>query len=81
MKKIIAAGAFKAQCLRIIDEVAGSRAEVVITKHGKPKARLIPFDENPPALFGFMHGTVVLRGDITAPLDEPWEASEDTAET
>lgn len=76
MGKEIAAGEFKARCLSLIDEVAKTRAEIVITKNGKPKARLVPFDDLPPALFGFMRGTVTIRGDITAPLDVIWEAAE-----
>ena len=76
MEKEIAAGAFKARCLSLIDEVANTRAEIVITKHGKPKARIVPYDDHPPALFGFMRGTVTIRGDITAPLDETWQAAE-----
>jgi prevent-host-death family protein len=76
VEKEIAAGAFKARCLSLIDEVANTRAEIVITKHGKPKARLVPYDDHPPALFGFMRGTVTIRGDITAPLDETWQAAE-----
>jgi len=81
LKKEIAAGAFKARCLSLIDEVASTRGEIVITKHGKPKARLVPFDDRPPALFGFLRGTVTIRGDITAPLDETWDAAEEAART
>jgi prevent-host-death family protein len=40
--KTIAAGVFKQGCLRILDEVAESHQEVVITKRGKPVARLVP---------------------------------------
>jgi prevent-host-death family protein len=41
-RKTIAAGAFKQSCLRILDEVALTHREVVITKRGKPVARLVP---------------------------------------
>jgi len=40
--KTIAAGAFKQGCLRILDEVAETHQEVVITKRGKPVAKLVP---------------------------------------
>ena len=39
------AGQFKTHCLSVIDEVYNRGEEVVITKHGKPMARLIPLDE------------------------------------
>jgi prevent-host-death family protein len=40
--KTIAARAFKQECLRILDEVAETHREVVITKRGKPVAKLVP---------------------------------------
>lgn len=39
------ASAFKARCLAVLDDVARTRTEVVVTKHGKPVARLVPVDE------------------------------------
>lgn len=47
----IAAGDFKARCLRLLDEVALDRVELVITKRGRPVARLVPLEE-PPSLAG-----------------------------
>lgn len=44
-KKSIAAGAFKQGCLRILDEVAQTHSEVVITKRGKPVAKLVPVQQ------------------------------------
>lgn len=40
--KSIPAGEFKQRCLAILDEVAKSHHEVVVTKRGKPVARLVP---------------------------------------
>ncbi|HVV17610.1 MAG TPA: type II toxin-antitoxin system prevent-host-death family antitoxin [Polyangia bacterium] len=40
--KEIGAGAFKQICLSLLDEVAESKTEVVITKRGRPVARLVP---------------------------------------
>lgn len=39
------ASTFKARCLAILDDVARSHTSIVITKHGKPVARLVPIDE------------------------------------
>ncbi len=41
-KKEIGAGAFKQVCLALLDEVAESNTEIVITKRGRPVARLVP---------------------------------------
>jgi prevent-host-death family protein len=71
MDKIIAAGEFKAKCLHLLDEVAAQRAPLVITKRGKPVAKLVPIDDEPVSLFGRMAGTVRILGDIVnSPLDE-----------
>ena len=43
--KTIPAGLFKQGCLRILDEVAETHREVVITKRGKPVAKLVPLQE------------------------------------
>ena len=44
-KKVVAAGAFKQGCLALIDEVTARKHEVIITKRGKPVARLVPIEE------------------------------------
>jgi prevent-host-death family protein len=38
----IPAGEFKAKCLKLMDQVARSGVPIVITKHGKPVAKLVP---------------------------------------
>ena len=50
MKHQIAAGEFKAKCLHLLDEVQRSRQEILITKRGRPVARLLPVDEQPPPI-------------------------------
>lgn len=67
--KTMAAGKFKAQCLAVIDEVHDLHEEVVITKHGKPMAKLIPFRVQSDELFGFLKGKGRITGDILAPVD------------
>lgn len=40
--KTMAAGVFKQGCLQVLDQVAARKVEVVITKRGKPVAKLVP---------------------------------------
>ena len=70
----IAAGEFKARCLKLLDEVAESGEGLIITKRGKPVARLVPM---PGArdLFGALSGSVVREDDIVSPTGEDWNAS------
>ncbi len=68
------AGEFKARCLKLLDEVRDRRCEIVITKHGKPVAKLVPFEEKRPDIFGYAKGTVTILGDIVGPTGEIWDA-------
>ncbi len=67
MKKI-PAGEFKARCLKIMEEVRTYRTPVVITKKGRPVAKLVPSDEEAADLFGCMAGTAEIVGDVEAPV-------------
>ena len=60
----MSASDFKARCLRVLDEVAASGAEVVITKHGKPVAKLVPISRTTGTLRGAWKGFARIRGDI-----------------
>jgi len=73
--KQVPAGEFKSKCLKFMDEVQKSRHAIVITKRGKPVAKLVPVDEA-PSLFGSMKASVTILGDIVSPLGERWEADE-----
>ncbi len=75
MEKKISAGDFKAGCLKLMDEVQKKKRTILITKRGVPVARLMPVDLIMPGLFGWMKGTVVEHGDITAPIDMDWEVN------
>lgn len=72
MKKI-AAGSFKTHCLAILDEVQAKRETIVITKRGKPVAKLSPIEKQADDIFGFMKGNIKIVGDIVSPLPpEDW---------
>lgn len=71
--KKIAAGEFKARCLAIMDEVQAKRETVIITKRGKPIAKLSPLEKETDDIFGFMKGQIEVLGDIVSPLpSEDW---------
>jgi prevent-host-death family protein len=71
------AGEFKAKCLELMDRVAEGQEEIIITKRGKPIAKLVALSDSPKRnLFGYMKGSVEILGDIVARLDAKWEADE-----
>jgi prevent-host-death family protein len=59
--KTMAAGAFKVHCLKVMDEVQSKRQAVLITKRGKPVAKLVPVEKKADDFFNFMKG----KGSVT----------------
>jgi prevent-host-death family protein len=78
MRNEIPAGEFKAKCLKLLDEVHQQRRQLVITKRGKPVARLVPVTEELPDIFGRMKGTGEILGDIVSSTGETWNADKDS---
>ena len=75
--KRIKAGEFKAKCLKLMDWVHKNREEIIITKHDKPIAKLVPLAPTASRpLFGYLKGSMEIRGDIIGPTGERWEADE-----
>jgi prevent-host-death family protein len=70
----IPAAVFKAECLKLMDEVARTGRVLVITKHGKPVAQLTPVPADSASLFGYMKSTVTIEGDIVSATDVTWHA-------
>ena len=73
--RTIPAGEFKNRCLALMDEVAETGEEILITKHGKPVSRLVPVRERKP-LLGMFRDQIRITGDIISPVvpAEDWEA-------
>jgi len=75
--KTMGAGAFKTHCLSILDEVHEHGEEVVITKRGKPVAKVVPVEEKKPeSIFGFLKGRGKIAGDLVEPAVSPEEWAE-----
>jgi prevent-host-death family protein len=68
--RCVAAAKFKANCLRLMDEVARERQSIIITKRGKPVAKLVPIEQGSMNLFGRMAGTAKICGDIINPIED-----------
>jgi len=74
--KTMAAGQFKARCLQVMETVRTTRVPVLITKRGKPVAKLVPPDEAPIHIMGRLAGKIEILGDIVSPVVPPedWES-------
>jgi prevent-host-death family protein len=71
--KTMPAGEFKAKCLRVMEDVKKYRIPVVITKKGKPVAKLVPPDEPKRDVFGCMADAFTFIGDVESPVLPPIE--------
>lgn len=65
------ASEFKARCLELLDEVARTGKTIVVTKRGRPVARLAPLEPVHPLS---LEGSVQYGGDIVGPTGDDWEA-------
>ncbi len=74
--RTIPAGQFKARCLRLMDEVRTTREPVLITKKGRPVAKLVPAESQPEDIFGCLRDEIKIVGDIESPIVplEDWDA-------
>lgn len=72
----IKASEFKAKCLKLMDEVANNDEEIVITKNGRPTAKLVAYRQKPKTWFGADRDKLEITGDIISPIDVEWEAEQ-----
>jgi prevent-host-death family protein len=72
MKKM-AAGSFKTNCLAIMDEVQAKHETVIITKHAKPVAELVPVNTETDEIYNFLAGKGTVAGDVVSPAVSPGE--------
>ena len=72
--RTVKASEFKAKCLKLMDEVAESGEEIVITKNGRPVSRLLPYRQRAKTLFGRDRDKLLILGDIGEPIDVEWDA-------
>lgn len=74
----IPAGKFKAVCLSLMDRVKEKGVEYVITKRGKPVAKLVPVTDEVRPFIGRSRGVISgSREDLLAPIGADWEVDAD----
>jgi prevent-host-death family protein len=71
----ISTSELKAHCSEVVERVAGRRETVIVTRRGRPVAKIVPLEEQPRSLFGLTRGAITVRGDIIEPIDIDWEAA------
>lgn len=67
----VTASEFKAKCLQIMDELQDT---VVITKHGKPVAKISPYHPPKDGIYGFLQGQMRYKPGLEKIRDDSWSA-------
>jgi prevent-host-death family protein len=65
----MSAALFKSRCLKLLDQVSATGETIVVTKRGRPVARVVPM----PRAGGSLRGSVRTRGDIVGPILDEWD--------
>jgi prevent-host-death family protein len=75
MRKI-AAARFKAQCFTLMEDVHATKRPLLITKRGRPIAKLVPAEDRGDDFIGSLKGILRIVGDIESPIEPPeaWDA-------
>lgn len=71
---VLPAAEFKTRCLELMDRVRETGVEYVVTKHGRPVAKLVPYVAPRPRKFvGALKGTVLKYERPFDPIDGEWD--------
>ncbi|HET7893312.1 MAG TPA: type II toxin-antitoxin system Phd/YefM family antitoxin [Candidatus Sulfotelmatobacter sp.] len=73
--KEISAAVFKAKCLTLMEDVRSTKRPLVITKRGKPVAKLVPIDEPKDDFIGRLKGVFEVAGELDSDRAEEWESA------
>jgi len=75
MKNMISKSQFKPRALHYFREIQKTGKELVISDHGKPVLKIVPYVENPEEALKVLRDTVIKYEDPTEPIGlEDWEA-------
>jgi len=69
---------FQTKYLKLIEDIQESHSEIIITKLGKPVAKLTPIldEQSGKPLFGYMKDSVIIYENILEPIGENWKVDE-----
>ena len=68
--KTIKASEFKAKCLSLMDDVAHSGEEILVTKNGKPVSKMVPVKTRPKEIYGLHRGLWQLKDNLVESITE-----------
>ena len=74
--KAVSVSEFKAHCLQYLEETRTIHTELLVTKRGKPIAKIVPVtNEGMPFAYGDMQNSITLKSNILDPIDTEWDVA------
>jgi prevent-host-death family protein len=80
MESTIPIGEFKTHCYQILDQAQKQGQSVIVTRKGKPIAKILPLDsqiEEDDCFFDSLKDSVSINGDIISSVDVKWKACDE----
>ena len=74
-RKSVPATQFKARCLALLEEVRETRQPLLVTRHGKPVAEIVPYTPGEAHRANPLKGSIVFQGDLIEPIPEQWDSA------
>lgn len=75
MSEIVSKSRFKPRALEYFRQVEKSGEEIVITDHGRPVVKVVPYRPEPAEVLETLRGSVIRYDDPTGPVaEENWES-------
>ena len=75
--RTIKATEFTAKCRTLIDEVAATGEEIIVTKQGKPVGKFVPVEQPQRPLWGLLASDMEIIGDIVNPINVETDVDSD----
>lgn len=72
MEHTLSIGTFKTQCYQLSQQVVEEESELIITKHGKPFIRVLPYTTSTHGKLNALKGTAIWTDDLMEPVNAPW---------
>lgn len=74
--RTVTATEFKSRCLALLEEVQRTRGSLVVTRHGKPVASIVPYAAPQASRKNPLRGSILYEGDLISPIPVRWDAAD-----
>ena len=77
MEQTVPIHTLKTQCYQLAQQVSHDHLHLIVTKHGKPILRILPYELPSEGGLNGLKGTAIWKDDLISPIDAVWEATQE----